>query len=229
MPQDQSGSDEPTPQRSSGFLEDQQTRRLFLKAAVISGAAVAAVGAAGAAAASASPQILRQLRGQPATVSGQLPATMCFESSGFDEITEFTVNDSGKTNPGTFFVWFTVQHLPAGTWTYTLTPDPGAGTPFEYNDPGNNVYVFPLADGTATDRCPSGDPDAHPPADQVGHSIGDVFPFTTGSLGDFRVRVHIDFTGPIPPASGTIYTFVGTLTNGSITYTGQVSVTAFPK
>jgi hypothetical protein len=56
-----------------------------------------------------------------------------------------------------------------------------------------------------------------------------VFPFTTGSLGDFRVRVHIDFTGPIPPASGTIYTFVGTLTNGSITYTGQVSVTAFPK
>jgi hypothetical protein len=70
MPQDQPGSDEPTPQRSSSFLEDPQTRRLFLKAAVISGAAVATVGAAGVAAANASPQILRQLRGEPATMSG---------------------------------------------------------------------------------------------------------------------------------------------------------------
>ncbi|HEY7021444.1 MAG TPA: hypothetical protein VH349_10035 [Ktedonobacterales bacterium] len=71
MPEDQPGSDGPTPQRSSGFLEDQQSRRLFLKAAVISGAAVAAVGAAGVAAANASPQILRQIRGGPATASGQ--------------------------------------------------------------------------------------------------------------------------------------------------------------
>jgi hypothetical protein len=67
--QDQPSSEGQAPQRSGSFLEDQQTRRLFLKAAVISGAAVAAVGAAGAAAASASPQLLRQIRGEPATAS----------------------------------------------------------------------------------------------------------------------------------------------------------------
>ena len=65
------GSDQEPPQRSSGFLGDQQTRRLFLKAAVISGAAVATVGAAGAAAANASPQLLHQLRSEEAaTASG---------------------------------------------------------------------------------------------------------------------------------------------------------------
>ena len=80
MVQDQPNSEGQAPQGSNSFLEDRQTRRLFLKAAVISGAAVAAVGAAGAAAASASPQLLRQIRGEPATVSGQLPATMCVES-----------------------------------------------------------------------------------------------------------------------------------------------------
>jgi hypothetical protein len=68
--QERISSDQPAQQRSSGFLGDQQTRRLFLKAAVISGAAVAAVGAAGAAAANASPQILRQIRGEAATTSG---------------------------------------------------------------------------------------------------------------------------------------------------------------
>lgn len=72
MTQDQPDSEGQAPQRSNSLLEDQQTRRLFLKAAVISGAAVAAVGAAGAAAASASPQILRQIRGEPATASGQV-------------------------------------------------------------------------------------------------------------------------------------------------------------
>src|SRR5262245_8425980 len=59
------GSDQATSQRSSGFLGDQQSRRLFLKAAVMSSATVAAVGVAGAAAANASPHLLRQLRGEP--------------------------------------------------------------------------------------------------------------------------------------------------------------------
>src|SRR5690348_10647437 len=111
MPQDQSGSDEPTPQRSSGFLEDPQSRRLFLKAAVISGAAVAAVGAAGAAAASASPQILRQLRGQPATVSGQDPTSMCFENTEYEQIDHFDVKN-GHASPPQYFIWFTVHSLP---------------------------------------------------------------------------------------------------------------------
>jgi hypothetical protein len=189
MSQDQSGSDEPTPQHPSNFLREQHSRRKFLRAAVASGAAVAAVGAAGVAAANASPQLLRQIRGEPATASGQGEGTMCFESSAFGPITEFDVFQDGhrdvKTNPGTFFVWFTVQHLPAGTYNYTLTPTPGdATTPFRLSDPGNNVYVLPVADGSATNPCPTADPDPSPPANQVGHSIGaPLFPFTTGSLG----------------------------------------------
>jgi hypothetical protein len=235
MPQDQPGSDEPTPQRSSGFLEDQQTRRLFLKAAVISGAAVAAVGAAGAAAASASPQLLRQLRGAPATVSGQ-GATMCVENSGFTAIDTFTVDKNQNTQPGTFFIWFTVQHLPAGQYNYTLTMSPPSGSPgdstmpFELSDNGNNVYVFPVADGSATNPCPSADPDPSPPPDQVGHNVGDVFPFTTSSLGDFRVRVHLKYNN-VAITLPQIFTFTGTLTNTSTlaTYTQSISVTAVAK
>jgi hypothetical protein len=80
--QDQPNSEGQAPQRFGGFLDDQQSRRLFLKAAVISGAAVAAVGVAGAAAASASPQLLRQIRGEPATASGQVCIDLAEASHG---------------------------------------------------------------------------------------------------------------------------------------------------
>jgi hypothetical protein len=234
--QDQSNSDGLPPQRSGGFLEDPQTRRRFLKAAVASGAAVAAVGAAGAAAASASPQLFRQFRGAPATVSGQGTGTMCIEDSGFTPIDTFTVDKNQNTQPGTFFIWFTVQHLPAGTYDYSLTMSPPTGSPgdstapFKLSDPGNNVYVFPVADGSATNPCPGADPDPMPPKDQVGHAISDVFPFTTSSLGDFRVRVHLKYNNSAITLP-QIFTFTGVLTNTSTlaTYTGNASVTAIAK
>src|SRR5690242_5755849 len=86
--QDRASSDQPTQQLPSIFQKDLQTRRLFLKAAIISGAAVATVGAT-AAAASASPQLLRQLRGESATASGAGAGVMCFENSAFHPITSF--------------------------------------------------------------------------------------------------------------------------------------------
>jgi hypothetical protein len=196
---------------------------------------VAAVGAAGAAA-SASPQLFRQIRGAPATGSGQPPiTTMCIEESGdFAQIQSFTVDSNGKPQPGTLYIWFSVQHLPAGTYSYTLSYQPysDSSTPFKLGNGGggNNVFVFPLADGAAQVPCPSADPDSSPPPNQVGNNIGDVFNFTTNSLGDFQVRVHLKYNnGPI--TSPVVYTFVGTLTevNTSATYTTSAPVTAVPK
>jgi hypothetical protein len=231
--QTRASSNQPTQQLPSIFQKDPQTRRLFLKAAIISGAAVATVGATGAAA-SASPQLLRQLRGEPATASGAGAGVMCFENSAFHPITSFTVNSNGKTQPGTFFVWFTAPNLPAGAYSYTLTSSPGGApgdntTPFMLSDSGNNVYVFPLAGGScALTGCPGEDPLHKPPA---GHSIGaPLFPFTTTKKGDLRIRVHIKYSGG-PIASNVPYTFAGTLTNTNTlaTYTGQIGVTAKPK
>jgi len=230
--QDQPNSDGQAPQRSGSFLEDQQSRRLFLKAAVISGAAVAAVGAAGVAAANASPQILRQLRGAPATVSGQGTATMCIEDSGFTPIDTFTVDKNQNAQPGTFFIWFTVQHLPAGTYSYSLTMSPPSGSPgdstmpFELSDPGNNVYTFELAEGTAS-NCPTADPAT---LTKSGHAISDDFPYVLGSQKDFQVRVHLKYNNSAISLP-QIFTFTGVLTNTSTlaTYTGTASVTAIAK
>jgi hypothetical protein len=163
---------------------------------------------------------------------------MCFEKSSFHPITSFTVDKKGNTQPGSFFVWFTVAHLPAGAYSYTLTSSPGGApgdntTPFRLNESSppasvnsKNVYVFPLGGGScALTGCPGEDPLANPPA---GHSIGaPLFPFTTTKTGDLRIRVHIKYSGG-PITGPKLYTFVGTLTNTNThkTYTGQISVTA---
>jgi hypothetical protein len=221
--QDQPNWDRPSAQGFSGLLQDQQSRRKFLRAAVVSGAAVAAVGAAGAAAATASPQLLRQLRGEPATVSGQSTTTMCFENTEYQHIDSFNVHD-GHASPPQYFIWFTAHHLPAGTYTYTLTPTIGdATTPFELSNPGNNVFTFEVADGKAVD-CPSQEPNT---PTKSGHDISDDFPYVLGSTKDFQVKSHIDWSGGAL-SSTTTYTFVGTLTNtGTLaTYTASTSVTA---
>jgi hypothetical protein len=235
MAQDQSGADEPISPQPSTFLQDQQTRRRFLKAAVASGATVAAFGTMSAAAASASPRMLRQLRGQSATASGQAVAAMCVEDSKYNPITEFTVNSDGTPNPGTLFVWFILHGLPNNipvTFAYTLTPTSGDNTtPFKLNQsspPASpdslNVFVFQPIPVIV---CPPEDPLGGGTRHQAGHNISDVFPYDDVTPAVFQIRVEVQYNnGPIQ--SDTPYIFVGTLTNTDtlVSYTAQITVTA---
>jgi hypothetical protein len=225
--QDQPNWDRHSAQGFSGLRQDQQSRRKFLRAAVVSGAAVAAVGAAGAAAASASPQLLRQLRGEPATPSAHSMTEMCFENTEYQPIPSFDVK-AGHASPPQFFIWFTTHNLPAGTYTFTLAPPiTYSSTPFELapNGNGNAVFTFEVANGLAV-KCPHAEPNA---PTKSKHDFSGAFPYLLGSTTDFQVKAHIDWKAGSTIASDTLYTFIGTLTDGVNTYTSSVSVTAIKK
>ena len=219
-------SSETQPQPAVNATEElagQQSRRKFLRTAVISGVAVATVGTtAGVAAAAAQPHtgVLKNLgiRNPFTSSPAGITCTMCFESSGLDgSIGSFNVQRSehnGKfkynTQPGTFFVWFTAHNVPDGNYVIKITLDPNQPldtSPFQYQSGGNNAFLFKWANGAAQD-CPVFDghvlPSTNPPQVRNADTVPNLFvsppppsnpgPYTvTGGPVDLQVTGHISW------------------------------------
>lgn len=231
-------SDDTQPQPAVNVADEvagQQSRRKFLRTAVISGVAVATVGTtAGVAAAAANPHpgVLKRLGINLGRLSAQASCSMCWETSGFDKITGFDVNHTnGNASPPSYFIWFTAQNLPAGTYTLTVSPDPGA-SPFKYaaNVNGNAVFLYQRTAGS-TVQCPHFDP-AVLPGDEKEHAstLAGINPWTTSGPQDLQWAIHIDWN-KVKITSDTIYTFTGTLKDGqgNTVCTASVSATAHVK
>ena len=149
---------------------------------------------------------------------------MSFEDTGFSPVSTFTVHANGGTVPGSFFVWLTGHNLPPGSYTFSITPTLGdATTPFKVASAGNNAFVYQLAAGTASD-VPSGNP-----ANQIqaAHTPADLVPVNIISTSDLQLKVHLDYSGGAIASPVTI-TFQGQITNGTLTSTSSITVTANP-
>ncbi len=220
-------SDETQPQPTVGAVEEVaggQSRRKFLRLAVVSGATVATVGAtAGIAAAHPHTGILTNLGiTNPFGASAQGNCSMCFEKTSFATINnEFNVH-GGHASPGDFWLWFTGKNLAPGTYTITISPDPGTA-PFTYSG-SNSAKLYQLAANHATD-CPGALPKHDP--DQQASTLGSLGSYTfSGSNADLQLAVHFKWDGT--PISGDhTYTFTTTLSNGSGTVcTASIKLTA---
>ncbi|HEU5347170.1 MAG TPA: hypothetical protein VFU63_01030 [Ktedonobacterales bacterium] len=158
-------SDDTQPQTTVNALEEvvgAQSRRKFLRTAVISGVAVATIGAtAGVAAAATQPHtgVLKRFNlTNPLAASGPVTCSMCFEDTNLNgSIDSFNVSKTGNsftTQPGSFYIWFTAHNVPNGDYTITISPEPGSsGTPFVYATKGNNAFLYQRDAGKAVD-CP---------------------------------------------------------------------------
>jgi hypothetical protein len=214
--------DEPTqdtqPQRAVNFMQDamgNQSRRKFLRAAVMSGAAVAAVGATAGVAALASnnsPSVFAT-EGATPTPSGPPSCALKIEGSALDGncFNQFdydpNAGPTGSTNPGTFFLFFTAHNVAPGSYTITITRDPGnvdvGASPWAYQ--GNNpARLYKEANGTASD-CPNVGVGNLPvgqvrQADTVPHLFSNppqsaaAYTFS-GSNADLQVSAHLVFNG----------------------------------
>jgi hypothetical protein len=197
-------SDDTQPQATVSAVNDvvhTQSRRNFLRTAVISGVAVATVGTtAGVAAAAAQPHtgVLTRLGiANPFGASGPATCDLCFESSGFDSVANntFTYNHgSGSTNPGTFYFFFRAANLAPGNYTVSISPDfeHTASNPFEYQG-SNSVKLYQFDANTAFDcpvELPSGKADETTDTFPISHEI-------TGSNADLWVAAHFSFDGKL--------------------------------
>lgn len=234
-------SDDTRPQRAVNILQEatgSQSRRKFLRAAVMSGVGVATVAAtAGVAAAcqSAVPTVFGQV-GATNTASGTDPCEMCFELTNFTPVTTPIDLNNGTAGPGSFFIWFTAHNLPAGTYSLSITQNPGGPTfpssPFEYpNGGGNNAFLYERSAGKAV-KCPSFQ-GGQLPGDEKEHAntLAGLAAYSLGSTADLQWAVHIDRDNTVF-ASQQTYTFTGTLTKqgqNDPVCTAQVSVTFRPK
>jgi hypothetical protein len=229
-------SDDTQPQPAVNVADDvagQQSRRKFLRTAVISGVAVATVGTtAGVAAAAANPHpgVLKRLGINLGTVSGQHVCTMCFENTGFGQINNtFTVDKNGHASPGDFYLWFTAQNLASGTYTISISPDPGVA-PFTYSGNANQCKLYQLPVNTAT-QCPSALPTTAVKT-KFATSVSGLGAFTTTGSGnaDLQLAVHMKWVDGTKISGPQTYTFTATLSNGSGTVcTASITVTATPK
>jgi hypothetical protein len=225
-------SDDTQPQPAVNVAEDvagQQSRRKFLRTAVISGVAVATVGTtAGVAAAAANPHpgVLKRLGINLGTVSGQHVCTMCFEDTNFDQINdEFNVH-KGHASPGDFYLWFTAQNLVQGTYTISISPDPGT-SPFTYSGSSNMCKLYQLPANTAT-QCPSALPTTAVKT-KFATSVSGLGAFTTTGSGnaDLQLAVHMKWDDSAPSTGDHTYKFTATISNGSgVVCTASVTVTA---
>ncbi|HEX8732320.1 MAG TPA: twin-arginine translocation signal domain-containing protein [Ktedonobacterales bacterium] len=212
-------SQEPTVTFPS-LLTAEQSRRRFLRTAVIGTAGVA--GAAGVAGV-----ILSQRGTGPnlmvvADISGvsQSHFHALFEDSDWVDYSSnsnksFTINNSTSTSPGSWFIVLGIQGLPADTYTisaveklstagsYSNIPDKGSGTaslPFEYQSPGGlngNINIYTYTPGTISSTgpyTPSGSTVSYPP-------------LTTSAAQDVVIFIHVNWnTGGSTETSTTTET-----------------------
>lgn len=219
-----------------------QSRRRFLRTAVISGVAVATVGTtAGVAAAATNPHpgILNRLGINLGRLSAVGSCTMCFENTEYQSISSFKVHD-GHASPPEYFVWLTAHNLTPGSYSMSISPDPtNTSTPFKLASSGNNAFLFavdtdkakdcPTCDskGAVTLNCPTCGPKS--PVRQ-NHSPDGLFATAytiSGSNRDLQMQVHIKWDGTHLSSQHT-YSFTGSVkdSHGTVICTATVSVTA---
>ena len=226
-----------------GFtLVSATSRRNFLRGAAIATAAATAGGAALTAIAGGTKQsplhLLNSFGGNQTALSGcKLNSSMCFEAGNgsksplhaYQSIPSFQVlkDSDGNlkgTTPPEFFLWFTAQDVPAGTYAITVAIPAGFTVVHDGEEPkGINIDLF-LAPPCAAIQCPTGEQLAkyeHHYANLVDLNHV-VITLTT----DVQVKVYLKFTGPQVPTTGTTYTFSGSISGGSINIGSSVTVTA---
>jgi hypothetical protein len=238
-----------TSQPNVGELSaDANSRRNFLKAAVVASAAVAAAGGAAGAALLTGKVPSPALRFVGHSVSGD-PCHGCITGSNYIQYSTFNVNAGGTNNtPGTFFLFFTDHAPPTGSYDlavqikqYPVNNPGGAATTFNLGDAsapfiyhsntGNQVFVYnnshavdcPTSAGDLTGQLPG----------SAGHgtTLADVLPvsWTQSGSNDLQFEIHIDWrTHTIgSPGDTQKFDFVFTFSahGGSTLCTETISIT----
>lgn len=192
-----------------------QSRRAFLKAAVVGSAAVAAVGSAaagGLALAHKAPPLTFRFGTSAATISPNDPCAVC--TTGTDP-TAYADQDTFN-NQESLFIWVRFINVPAGSYTLDVTPtiqpstaSCGTATPLTYQSKKSAVTSWVL---------PAGGLACHPAAltDLPTGTSSDSLPvsFTITSTKDLLVQVHaqnnctgsrdITITGLLKSGSATV-------------------------
>ncbi len=171
---------------------DSQSRRKFLKAAVVGSAAVAAVGgtsAAGLALAQKNPLRTLRFMGVAQLVSPNDPCAVCTTGTNpLDFVDQDTFNFSES-----IFLWVRFINVPAGNYTIDVTPTIQPqnaacvpATPLQYNSAKNAVTSWVL---------PAGGLACHPAklSDLPGGTQTNALPasFTISVVKDLMVSVHL--------------------------------------
>jgi hypothetical protein len=212
-----------------------QSRRHFLRNAVIGSGAAVGVGVAGFAAAHtpAARPIIRFIRdngvGGASAVS---TSSACFEDTSFikygdpsfgdkDGDGDIDINNKNHSStPGSFLLWFTAHDVPPGKYTITVdSPAIGDHTvPFAYADSGNGAFLYNLPKNGATD-CPGSKPTTYQIAQS--HTVGGLFPSGGISIpqgvsgnSDLQFLVHLTWNDPNQILSSLSTTFTISLHSG---------------
>jgi hypothetical protein len=231
---------------SAPFEASAQSRRNFLRTAVISGVAVATIGSSAGVVVEACaphPGILRRFGINLGTASGTGVCSMCIEDNDYRHITNFTVSSKGHASPSEYFIWLTAHDLAPGSYTMNITPEPSnSSSPFRLlhgSAQDNNASLFALDANKAFD-CPTCDskgyvsmncPTCGPKSPvRQSHSASGLFATAysvSGSNRDLQMRVDLKWDGT-KLSSDKAYTFTGTVKDGSnvVICTATVSVTA---
>jgi hypothetical protein len=205
--QDEQRNDVPqVPSNLSGdqaSLPEGSSRRGFLKAAVITTAAVAGAGAATAAVVTKGPSVAHRLNFIGTSISTPGTCSACITGSQFLDLgnpATFTIQSNGQTNPGTFYLFLTIVGAVPGWYKLSVSPDPATDSNWEYASNGNNVFVYTYPAGTKN-TCPhSGvtDPDTVPTGATLVQSEPDFqsVKYHLTSTMDLQFLVHIKYHGP---------------------------------
>jgi|GEM_PF-2512538 hypothetical protein len=218
-PRHLAGGDVPNPGR----------RKFLIGAAITATAATVGVGVGTVEARGGISGLIRPISQFHGQLSQQITSSMCFEDTGYSQVLQFTVNSKGQSQPGSFFIWFTARNVPAGTYTISITPDPGdATTPFRLASGGNNGFLFVESLAQAADCPTSTDPNPASPT-AVSHTADGVSPFTLTATHDVQLKVHVDYSGGALTGP-TTFTFNGSIKSGANTLSSSsVTVAAKPK
>lgn len=227
---------EPAQPLEVGASADGQSRRVFLRNAVIGSAAAAAAVGVGAVVASrpVGPKLLGRVVAFNSLASPGDPYAICFESTELlgSDVTGFTVSATGKngaaqSNPGSFWLFYTARALPAGNYTLVLqqSVNGGAGTdvnfgsaPFGWQNANGSVNT--LVTTSAVADCPTA----------VGGSGGSSYGPVPAVAGDtIQWAVHLTWNGGNLGPAGTheTITLTGSLSGviGSSRTTATITVT----
>ncbi len=200
------------------------SRRNFLKAAVVGSAAAVAAGGVGAATLTLTGHHtgLKRLVGLTDLVSGVTSAACTTNTQ--DPLGE---KDTFNTQESIYF-WFKVNNVPAGTYTFDVSPtiDPASkpqytsgGSLVQYQSGSNDVHVYQYTPSDATFACnppaltgPTGLPTPLKTQDTLTITV------TTSATKDLLLQVHLQGEKNNPGGSvtltGTLYQ--GTGTGGSV-------------
>lgn len=227
---------------SASTTTDGQSRRNFLRTAIISGVAVATIGSSAGVVVEACaphPGILKRFGINLGSASGAGHCTMCIESIEYDHIASFMVHNN-HASPPEFFIWFTAHNLAPGSYTMGISPDPtNSSSPIRLASSGNNASLF-LVDANKAYDCPTCDrngavvmncPTCGPKSPvRKSHSVDGLFSTAysfSGSNHDLQLQVHVKWDGATLASDKTL-SFTGTLKDGqgTVVCTSSVSVTA---